>query len=284
MIEDYKFRTAQSPEGFSLSRDTSMHRRLMNEAERRLRDNREWLVPVVGESNKPIKGLNFIDAEHPNGVFADHISVDMGCLRRAVLSHKEGQASIARNGEMPLGRLDDRDIVFFGNGYAWQWNILGLDEENTWNAEHQIWHSADANIHNTYVEAKQTRRSALKKADLEAGLSVEDVLVRDNEAWWNHMLVNMHLYGHRVHYLTINWINPGDAETFRFDATDDLVQKKWDWLKKRRDKRREHQRTGTLPGIDTRTSESNCTYCPFLDRQPCLAEVALSNALSSKIK
>ena len=37
MIEDYKFRTAQSPEGFSLSRDTSMHRRLMNEAERRLR-------------------------------------------------------------------------------------------------------------------------------------------------------------------------------------------------------------------------------------------------------
>ena len=54
MIEDHKFRPTQSPEGFSLSRDRSMHRKLMNEAERRLRDNREWLVPVVGVDHKPI--------------------------------------------------------------------------------------------------------------------------------------------------------------------------------------------------------------------------------------
>jgi hypothetical protein len=266
MIDDHKFRPAKTA-GFSLTRDQTMHRKLMNEAERRLRDNREWLVP----DNKKTTA-------HPNGIFADHISLDMGCLRRAVLSNREGQAAIDKDGEMPLGRLDDRDIVFFGNGYAWQWNILGLEETNTWSDKYQIWHSADANIHNTYVEAKQTRRSALKVADLKAGLSVEDVLVRDNEAWWNHMLSNMYLYGHRTHYLTINWINPGDAETFRFDATDEAVQGKWNWLEDRRTRRREYERLGTLPGIDTRTSESNCTYCPFLGQEPCLSEIGMATS------
>ena len=263
-MEDHQFRTAQDDSGFTLTRDPAMHRRLMREAERRLRDNREWLIP------------NSENDEHPNGIVADHVSDDMGCLRKAVLNKEALQKEFDLYGEPPLDKLTDRDVVFFGNGYAWQWNILGLNTEaNTWNKEAKFWHSADGVLDSTFVEAKQTRRSALKKADREAGLSVEDVILRDNTNWWNHMLVNMKLYGHRTHYLSIHWINPGDSETFRIDASDEAVDAKWDWLAKRRDLRREFERINTLPGIEYRTSPTNCTYCTFRTQPPCLTEVPL---------
>lgn len=273
-LDDINFRPSMKG-GLILRRDQEKHRVLMEGAERRLRDGREWIIPNPDDLSGDYPFL--LTADHPNGIFADHISDDMGCLRKAVFNHQQGQKNFDRYGEMPLGDLDDRDIVFFGNGYAWQWNILGIDtEENTWNEEGQFWHSADGVFGQTYVEAKQTRKSALKKDDRIAGLSIEDVLMRDHQAWWDHMLIAMKLYGHRVHYLTINWVLPGDAETFRIDATDEEVQAKWDWLEERRNRRREYERLNTLPGIDTRMRGADeCTYCPFLGKEPCLTEVGM---------
>ena len=185
-------------EGFSIRRDQSTKAKVLEIAG-------DWL------------GKKREGTEHD-----DHLSDDIPCQRKVVLKKREAEA-LLRLGGTPSSKLTAQEVIFFGFGHGFQDTILGPSaEEPIWSNEHELWYSPDGKFimgDGEYHEVKTTRRSALKKADREAGLTIEDVLYRDNDAWWRYILGVMALTGTTTYYLHIAWIIPAEMESFRIDAT-----------------------------------------------------------------
>lgn len=246
--------------GLKIEQDVQMAAKLRKAANRRLNEQYQSFKPGTR-------------------ILADHISTDIGCMRKAVFNKRKMEATIAELGNVPLD-LDDRQVALFGNGYGWQYNILGDTERNIWDEDLELWWSIDGEFEDQSFEAKQTGFGSLNKADEAAGLSVEDVLRRNNPQWWIHMLLTMHLHGHREHWLVVNWkFARGDAPMWtalKVTATNELVESTWQEHAAKRIERREHEKTGTTPPIHHRITTGgnpDCKYCPYASQDPCLTEL-----------
>lgn len=212
----------------------------------------------------------------------DHLSDDIHCQRKVVLKRRTTDALI-RMGGTPDSDLTGQEVIWYGFGHGFQDVILGPGAERpVWSDEHQLWYSPDGLAvlgGNDLHEVKTTRRSALKKADREAGLSIEDVIYRDNEEWWNYILGVMHLLGTEVYTLTIAWIIPADMESFKITATPEAIAANWTYITDRRDLRRDHLDNDTLPSVTTRRGQYECRNCEFVIAEPCFTDVIRQDAL-----
>jgi hypothetical protein len=246
--------------GLKIEQDIEMAAKLRKAANQRLNDNYESFIPDTK-------------------IIADHISTDIGCMRKAAFSKRDRQAEVDLLGHVPLD-LDDRKVALFGNGYGWQYNIMGDTERNIWDDDLQLWWSIDGEFEQHALEAKQTGFAPMNKADESSGLSVEDILRRNNPGWWIHMILSMHLNGHRDHWLVVNWkFARGDQPMWtalKVTATDELVESTWQEHAKKRTERREYEATGATPPIHHRITTGaypDCTYCPYASEDPCLTEL-----------
>jgi len=244
MIADELFSPAFG-DGISIQRDRVAQSYIVQKVRENLATLREWFEP----------GTRTI---------ADHISDDFVCsqkvLRRKEETQKKADAGIG------FDSADDEAVIRFAKGYAFQFSMLGVTEQNMWSEEDKLWYSIDGKVDHLYVEAKQTARSAIRKADREEGLSVESVLLRDNPRWWQHMMAVMHYTGRREHWLIVDYGFGGGMETFHIQISDEAVEKNWEQLTLRREERRKYERLGTYPGIFGRTVEDECDWfggCEF---------------------
>ena len=249
-------------EGFSIRRDQSTKAKVLEIAG-------DWL------------GKKREGTEHD-----DHLSDDIPCQRKVVLKKREAEA-LLRLGGTPSSKLTAQEVIFFGFGHGFQDTILGPSaEEPIWSNEHELWYSPDGKFimgDGEYHEVKTTRRSALKKADREAGLTIADVLYRDNDAWWRYILGVMALTGTTTYYLHIAWIIPAEMESFRIDATPERIEWTWDEMTERRANRRVHLVEGTLPPVTSRRGAYECNNCPYVNAEPCMSEVVAQNAIESGV-
>tara|TARA_R110000765_G_scaffold202835_1_gene308078 strand:- start:967 stop:1752 length:786 start_codon:yes stop_codon:yes gene_type:complete len=247
-------------EGFSIKRD---------------RRTKEAILEIAGQ---------WLGRKREGTELDDHLSDDIPCQRKVVLK-KRGDEALRRLGGTPSSKLTAQEVIFFGFGHGFQDTILGPSaEEAMWSDEHQLWYSPDGKFligDNEYHEVKTTRRSALKKADREAGLTIEDVLYRDNAAWWKYIEGVMHLTGTTTYYLHVAWIIPAEMESFRIDITPERVERSWKEMTKRREERRSHLKRGTLPPVTSRRGAYECNNCPYVNAEPCMSEVVIQNAMES---
>ena len=264
MIEPAHFRPADQ-DGLRIYRNPQVHSVVTERAKRRLLAVRELLVPGTNLS------------------VADHLSDHIGCQRKAVLHKREIEVLLARGGDprTDTEQLTDEQIVFFGVGHAVANFLLGAADHAIWSNEHQLWYSPDGvpdESLDSYVEIKTSRRSPLKKADREAGLSVEDVLLRDNESWWRYILGVMKLENRTSYHLEHMWIISAEMEGFTVEASEARINDNWQWLTERRSLRRHDELNGGLPGVDTRRGAWECENCSYLTRLPCSVDVPRINA------
>lgn len=260
MIEGSKFREARKG-GLLLRRAPEAHAALQQRVKQRLAGFREWYRPDDPER------------------LADHLSDFLGCLRKAEIKRRERQAlSIAGKKPWEFDDLDDQDMVFFGTGYAFQQGVLGAVEEAVWDEGWEFWYSTDAVEGGLLFEAKSVRASPIRKDDERAGLSVEDVLLRDRDAWWRYMLTTMKLRATDRFLLVIWWIIPGEWETLELVATQEEIDKNWAVFSGRVGVLREARKVGELPPLSTRTGAGECERCPFRLVEPCFSELARGSA------
>jgi len=256
-IDDADFRPAVV-DGITLRRDSRVHNEVMRRAAAALSAQRELFDKT--------------------GKIADHLSDDIMCLRKSVLKRRRLEKIIAESGD-PHEPLTADHIVMFGVGYGFQHALLGDVEEARWSEKYQLMYSPDGpNLEGIgFVEVKTSRRSPLKKDDRAAGMSVEDVLMRDRSEWWAYILGVMKLEGLTEYHLEHLWVVSGEAEGFTVEATKERIERNWGALSERRERRRAALRDGTLPGVDTRRGAWECGICPFGVVEPCMSDVLRYN-------
>jgi hypothetical protein len=188
-------------------------------------------------------------------------------------------------------------VIYFGLGHSLQDFLLGDIEVQKWNPEFELWYSpdgaeifGDGDMH----EVKSTRRGAAptkgkkKKADPTYDMyegynenqnwTIEEKLYRVNNGWFEYMLAVMKMEGLNEYILHLMWIIPGEMESFRITATDELIERNWDTMLNRRLNRRNYMAEGKLPGVASRMYAGECTNCEYLGREPCASEVPVQNA------
>ncbi len=258
-VTDDQFRNHVSKDGgLTIARDPRTRSRLLKVAAERL-------------------ALKRADTE-----LADHLSDDVGCQRRGVLKRRAMLARVAA-GKPATEEPDAQSVIWFAFGHSLQDTMLGPSSEKPiWSEEHGLWYSPDGMEllkDGDLYEIKSTRMSPLKKADREAGLSVEDVLASNpaTQNWWKYIMGVMYLEGSNEYYLGVAWIIPAEFEVFHVQVTREKRNENWADLTERRMLRRGCLDSGTLPGCETRTFQRQCDFCPYLGQEPCATDVPVIN-------
>ena len=239
MISPELFRPSEL-NGVRIERDRTTHQDVLKRARHWLAGQRSWYKPE-------------------GRIIADHLSDFLNCPRKHLIQKAARQKAVDA-GQHPweFDDFDETGLVMFATGYAFQHGVLGATETSVWNTEHSFWYSPDSAVGGRLFEAKTLRASPLKKADTEAGLSVEDVLMRDRQAWVRYMLAVMYLEKKTAYSLLPFWIIPGECETFKVTAGEKAITDNWTrvWAKIR--EVRDHESAGTFPKHE---GEYICATC-----------------------
>lgn len=198
----------------------------------------------------------------------DHMSDEMHCLRKTVLSRIKTFQTITdgnkrsdrtdyheiRIAESPtwgvkyhpqdlVSQHDPQEVIWFGFGHSMQDFFYGDKAEVAiWDGIEKLWYSpdgvnllADGDTH----EFKTTRKWHMTAPARKENKTVEQVIIENNPSWFQYMLAVMHFTGKGEYYLTVGWISGADLETFKVTASEDAVYDNWERLKYYRNLKRD---------------------------------------------
>lgn len=261
------FRAAER-DGIRIELDEAKHAEFEAYVSGKMQSKRNWTTP-------------------DNSDIADHLSHDFQCMRRWIWD-KDSLRETMVGPTYCVPPLPSDKVFTFARGYAWQEFMLGDVEESRWSHEHRLWYSPDGGTQP--VEVKTTLSVPLVKKEVEANLSVEDVLLtggirgetyfsRAVLEWQQYMMAVMYLEGWDHYWLSVAYMTKGEWYTFKFTASDHAIRTNWQLLVNRRETRRFHEQQGTVPPIAiSRQHPSECDGCPYMNQEPCRTDVTMFDA------
>lgn len=178
-----------------------------------------------------------------------HASEIYQCLRKTVLYRQNPK------------KFSKEAVLRFAMGFGVQEYFLG--PENGGKSAFGIILSADRVVDDAILEFKTTRRSSSGR---------HGQTFTPEKAWIDRTLAYCAAYGLSKAHILVMFLYENSLRAWTIEFTDSELEQAKLRIEKTRDLVNRHLDAGTLPGVETRSWDGECRYCPYLEY--CAPELA----------
>ncbi len=192
-----------------------------------------------------------------------HASEIFSCFRKAIINRRT-PATYSRDA-----------VLMFAVGFAMQEWFLGPEEDGD-----EVWgviFSKDAMVNGQPMEFKTTRKSLevyAKDDKNKIDKSVPKIRFdpEDNDGWINRTRAYCASTGSKKAHILVFFLYQNDMSAWTLEFTDKELKETKEDVVRRRDILEKHLEEGTTPGVETRSWEGECNFCPHM-ADHCLADL-----------